>query len=323
VATERKAVEQVLRGLEGRLRVAFEEGTQSQWLHDVVTPFCEKVVVCHPGKRASGENHADGLDAHKLAEGLRLNALKPVFHENSKVQTLKELVRIYESLVGDRTRAKLRVKAVFRARAIRTTKSIYKEDSKSLKQLQNRGAAYRAELLRRQIAHLDALIEKAELAMKAEVRRHATYKILDALPFFGPVRSAQLLATMVTPWRFRTKRQLWKLSGLAVVSFTTAEYELVDGNLVRRRRKPMTRGLNRNHNRTLKSVFMAAANDAATRKGPLKDFYEAMLERGIDPEMAKLTLARKIAAYTLKIWKKGEPFDEKKLTTPTTITAQP
>ena len=27
------------------------------------------------------------------------------------------------------------------------------------------------------------------------------------------------------------------------------------------------------------------------------------------PEMARLTLARKIAAITLKIWKKGEAFD--------------
>jgi hypothetical protein len=30
-------------------------------------------------------------------------------------------------------------------------------------------------------------------------------------------------------------------------------------------------------------------------------------------EMARLTLARKIAAITLSIWKKGETFDPKKL----------
>ena len=27
------------------------------------------------------------------------------------------------------------------------------------------------------------------------------------------------------------------------------------------------------------------------------------------PELARLTLARKIAAITLQVWKKGEPFD--------------
>jgi hypothetical protein len=38
------------------------------------------------------------------------------------------------------------------------------------------------------------------------------------------VRVALLLATMKTPWRFRTKRNLWAYSGLAVVTKTTAEY---------------------------------------------------------------------------------------------------
>jgi hypothetical protein len=32
------------------------------------------------------------------------------------------------------------------------------------------------------------------------------------------------------------------------------------------------------------------------------------------PEMAKVTLARKIAAITLRVWKTGELFDPKKLT---------
>jgi hypothetical protein len=31
------------------------------------------------------------------------------------------------------------------------------------------------------------------------------------------------------------------------------------------------------------------------------------------PEMARLTLARKIASIALSIWKKGESFDPKKL----------
>jgi hypothetical protein len=33
----------------------------------------------------------------------------------------------------------------------------------------------------------------------------------------------------------------------------------------------------------------------------------------MEPPMARLTLARKIAAITLKIWKKGERFDRAKL----------
>ena len=39
-----------------------------------------------------------------------------------------------------------------------------------------------------------------------------------------------------------------------------------------------------------------------------------MLERGIRPELARLTLARKLAALTLRIWKTGEPYDPTRLT---------
>ena len=39
-----------------------------------------------------------------------------------------------------------------------------------------------------------------------------------------------------------------------------------------------------------------------TRPGPLQDFYVALVAKGIRPTMARLTLARKIAAITLTMW---------------------
>jgi len=74
----------------------------------------------------------------------------------------------------------------------------------------------------------------------------------------------------------------------------------------------VTRGLNRNHNRVLKNVFKGAANAAVARPGPLKD--DAMVARGMREELARVTLARKLAAIVLRLWKKGEPYDAKKLT---------
>src|SRR4029077_17771192 len=41
--------------------------------------------------------------------------------------------------------------------------------------------------------------------------------------------------------------------------------------------------------------------------------YAALVEKGMRPSMARLTLARKIAAITLIIWKKGVSFDPKQL----------
>ena len=69
------------------------------------------------------------------------------------------------------------------------------------------------------------------------------------------------------------------------------------------------RGLNTNHNHDLKNLFKGAAIVAANKPGPFQEFYAALLAKGIRPEMARLTLARKIAAITLHVWKKGVRFD--------------
>jgi transposase len=81
----------------------------------------------------------------------------------------------------------------------------------------------------------------------------------------------------------------------------------------RNRERMTVRGLNDNHNRELKNLFKSAAVSASTRPGPLRDFYVARVEKGMRPTMARLTLARKIAAISLTIWKKGVDFDAKQL----------
>jgi transposase len=165
---------------------------------------------------------------------------------------------------------------------------------------------------------LDVLRElrpKAKAAMVGEARRDPAWSVLRSIPFLGPVRVSLLLATMRTPWRFRSKRNLWAYSGLAVVTYTSSEYALLDGRPVRRRRAPMTRGLNRNHNPVLKDIFKGAAAAAAGRPGPLQDLYLGMVARGMREELARVTLARKLAAITLRLWKKGERYDPAKLTT--------
>ena len=48
-----------------------------------------------------------------------------------------------------------------------------------------------------------------------------------------------------------------------------------------------------------------AASQASTGKGPFRDFYEALVAKGMRPEMARLTVARKLAVITLTVWKKG------------------
>lgn len=70
-------------GMRGARHVVFEEGTQSQWLYDLLVPIVDRVVVCD-GRRARREgNKGDRVDADRLSELLRLGGLHPVYHGSS------------------------------------------------------------------------------------------------------------------------------------------------------------------------------------------------------------------------------------------------
>jgi hypothetical protein len=100
---------------------------------------------------------------------------------------------------------------------------------------------------------------------------------------------------------------------LALETRTSADYRYVEGQLRRSKKLVSIRGLNKDHNHDLKGLFKGAATMASVRPGPFQDFYQTALAKGIKPTMARLTLARKIAAITLTLWKKGENFDAEKL----------
>jgi transposase len=317
VPTDGRAITEFVRGMRGAVHVAVEEGTQAQWLHELLVPLVDRMVVCDRRGQARQGNKGDQADADELSELLRRGGLRAVYHGSAHRSTLKELTRTYQQLVEDATRVMLRLKALFRARAIPTHGTrVYqvRQRARWLAQLADRGARFRAQVLYAELDQLRELRPQAKAAMLAEAKRDPAWAVLRAIPFLGPVRVALILATMQTPWRFRTKRQLWAYAGLAVVTRSSADYTIVRGQPVRRRRAPLTRGLNRNHNRLLKAVFKSAATAASARPGPLQDFYHGMLARGMRAELARVTLTRKLAALTLRLWKRGARYDPRQLT---------
>jgi len=312
IETGAETVRSFIKQLRGKVYVTFEEGTQATWLYDILRPLVTEVVVCDPrhNKLLTAGNKSDRVDARKLAELLRNGSLRAVYHGDKGVRTLKELVRNYDCLVADMTRVMLRLKAIFRGRAIACAgHEVYRSDRRAqwLGKLSEPGAKQRANFLYEQLAALKRLRHEAKQVMLKEARRHPAYQLLLSIPLLGPISVAQLIAVVETPFRFRSKRQFWTYVGLAVVTRTSAEYVVVNG-VVRRSMRPVaTRGLNRNHNHLLKRVFKSAASSACA-SGPFKPAYDARVAQGMDPSLARLTIARKLAATTLAVWKRGEQF---------------
>jgi transposase len=243
---------------------------------------------------------------------LYLDKLHPVFHSETGNRALKELARSYLTLTRDTTRVMNRLKALYRSWAIPCAgQRVYAPRYRSewLAKIAEAGVHRRAEIYYQQLDALRSLREQVRRDLLAEARKHKAMNLLRQIPSIGPIRAVLLIALMQTPHRFRTKRQLWAYCGLALKTSTSGEYQIVEGRLKRSRKFLAIHGLNTNHNHDLKNIFKGAATRAAAVPGPFQDFHAGLVARGMKPTMARLTLARKIAAITLIVWKKGVGFD--------------
>jgi hypothetical protein len=100
VETKASSILQFIHGLRGELHVTWEEGTWAAWLYDLLQPQVAQVLVCDPRRNAllKEGNKSDKIDARKLADLLRTGMLRPVYHGEHGLRTLRELGRSYQTL---------------------------------------------------------------------------------------------------------------------------------------------------------------------------------------------------------------------------------
>ena len=219
----------------------------------------------------------------------------------------------------DVARVKSRLKSFFRSRGLPCSgEAVFKPEERAKRARALPPATRDAvELLGRELAQLAALKAEAEAGMLRESHRHRITRILETAPGLGPIRVAQLLPIVVTPHRFRTKRQFWSYCGFAVVMRSSSDW-VRDQDRWLRSRVAQTRGLNFNHNHLLKAIFKGAATTVIAHSGPnpLRAGYDRQLENGTKPNLAKLTVARQIAAIVLAMWKKETAYDPRRVHEP-------
>lgn len=320
VATTKDSVIDFFGGLRGEVHVAFEEGTQAHWLYWLLKNRVSRVIVCDPRKvKGYLENKSDRIDAKKLADFLRANLLKSVFHGGSdEISLLKESMRVYNSLTTDSSRIKNRIKAVYRGRGISCSgDKIYNKDHRDewIACLDHEGLRYRVSTLFKELDGISKLRTSAEKRAFQNLKKHKERKILMSVPGIGPLRAAELISSVVDPFRFRNKRAFWTYCGFAVVTVGSGEYDVKAGGLVRNPRKASTRGLNRNRCPRLKALFKEAANNAMCAE-EFREYSDRLMERGLSKEIARVNVARKLCSIVLTIWKKGERYDSEKMKMP-------
>jgi transposase len=312
--TNGKILVDFIKSVAGTKHLCFEEGTHSEWLYELLKPHVEKVIVIQPS--TSGGQKSDSIDAWALAERIRTGGTKDtIFKAPGLYSDLRAAVRGHRALVGDVVRSKNRVKAIYRSRGLQGMGTEVYDPSERAKWLRKLPGPRRelAELLS---SELDALAEVHAVAedwLLNEAGACPMVKLLATAPGIGMIRAAQIVAIVVAPERFRTRQQFWSYCGLGIVTRSSSDWER-DGRGWARRETVSTRGLNRNRHPVLKDVFKGAALSVIQTmpKSPLHQDYQRMIAEGMKPTLARVTIARKIAATVLAMWKNKEEYDPAK-----------
>lgn len=117
VPTTEEGLRSALAPLKGRCRVAFEVGTQAQWVAGVVRPLAAEVQVANPSRipwlfRDGRKN--DKLDARKLATLLHLGELPIVHLPAAEISAWRSLINHRRTLIRRRTMIKNQIRALLR-----------------------------------------------------------------------------------------------------------------------------------------------------------------------------------------------------------------
>jgi transposase len=320
VETNGKVLVDLMHTIPTPRHVCLEEGTHSGWLYEILAPHVDQIVVmAQSEKRGAKRSKSDQIDAFELANKLRTNSVKtPVYKQLGPYGRLRELCRVYTLQTRDLVRVQNRIKALFRSRALSTPGSAIYQPEQREKWVEKLPIKCRhaALLLLKQYDELEKIRAESQKLMLQESRQHPAVKLLATVPGIGPIRSAQLVRIIISPHRFRSRSQLWKYAGFAVVTHGSAEWIKDRKGQLIHYSVQKTRGLNRDHNTVLKDIFKGAATTViidADPTCPLYRHYTAMIANKIKPNLAKLTLARQIAAITLAIWKKEEIYKPDKV----------
>lgn len=287
--------------------VHLESGELAPWVYSIISPLVAQVIVSHPRSMAwIGKDSIkdDAIDAHKLAELLRLNQVHPVYYETLESRRhFKHLVTHYEQLSHDQARLKAKIKARLR------TLGIIRQDSQlfsKIGQAQLLDSINQAALkimLTQSFEVLNQMLvaqNEAKLAMIDFSRQFAEVKLLQTAPGVGIITACKFVAYLQTPKRFSNKRQLWRYCRLGVTRRESngkrLSYPRLDrsgvGSL-----KDVSR-----------KIFEAALR---TKKDNLfKRFYEKSLAETKNKVHARLSTQRKILATLRAMWTKMKPFSD-------------
>lgn len=310
VPTSRIALRRSLSGTRGRMRIVCESGPLAAWVRDTLETRFREVIVCDRRwtRLTMSGAKSDRIDADRLSELGRLKQTNVVHVPHGDAALLRRHALHYSRMRLERSRVIQRLRSLFYECGIRVETPRAAPERVPLGRLTSPGAKYVARAYLRQLEVATVLAREARASMIALAEQKPGFFLLQSVPYVGEVRASQIIAIVGDPLRFRSIRSFWSYAGLGVIQRTSSEHKVQDGRVVREER---TRGMRlRAGQPMLKRVLRDVALHASLGRGHFRAFFDAQVARGKTPAVARVALARKIAAVIFAVWRSGVPYSE-------------
>jgi len=227
--TTAEAFTALLAPLQGHCKVAFEVGTQAQWVAGVVRPLAAEVQVANPGRipwlfRAGRKN--DRLDAKKLAVLLHMDQLPKVHLPSSEVSAWRSLINYRRSLVQQRTACKTRVRAIVRSQGLRyPQRNLWTKIGLIWLKTQIAGevSLLMVDSLLTELEAKQRQIAAVEVQLKRIASAHPGVDVLRTIPGIGPRTAEAVVAFADDIRRFSRSRQFASYFGLTPTEDSSAQ----------------------------------------------------------------------------------------------------
>jgi transposase len=305
--TTEEGIRQVLAPLGGQCRVAFEVGTQAQWIAGLVRPLAAEVQVANPSRipwlfRDGRKN--DRMDARKLAILLYLKQLPTVHLPSGEVSGWRALINHRRKLVTQRTQIKNQIRAILRAFGYRCPfRNLW--TARGQVWLTTQGfdevRALMITSLQDELTFFDQKIAAVEGKLDGIAQARPTVALLRTIPGIGP-RTAEAVAAFTDGVeRFPHGKPFASYFGMTPTEDSSGGVQRF-GHISKR-------------GPSVVRWVLGEAAQVAVRKNPeLKTFYER-IHRGNKDRKKKAIVAvgRKLLTIMYAMMRDGKPFDASKV----------
>lgn len=295
IAPTAKEVRAMVAPSGGKAWVTLEATGAWSYVHDLVEPEVQRVVLAHPRRVkaiSSARVKTDTVDAATLAHLLRTNLLPTAYVAPPLVRTWRELLRTRQGFVRMRTACRLRIQALLAKEGLLPVHAdLFGRGGRQWLAAQRLTPAHQT-LVGVLLTQQDALsqsIRTMEATIKEALGGHPIVMRLRTLSGFGLFTAAAFVAEVGDVSRFRRARFLISYIGLAPrVHASGAHVRL--GKLTKEG-PPL-----------LRSYLAQAVQGAIRTPGQCQDLYQRVKARS-GPQAARMAVARKLAIQAYHIWK--------------------